>query len=94
MLWGLDQVNLEEKIPDCPVKSLIGLFLFYNSRSQVCDVKFSKELQVFQCAGGHFLCGDCRARLEPDHCPVCRRDIIGRAGDFERFLRGLHGDSE
>ena len=49
---------------------------------------------MFQCVGGHFLCGDCRARLDPDHCPVCRGEIIGRAGDFERFLRGLRGDSE
>ena len=62
--------------------------------SQVCNVKYSGQTQVFQCARGHFVCGDCRARLDPDHCPVCRGEIIGRAVDFEKFLQGLQMDTE
>ena len=57
-------------------------------------MKFSRELQVFQCVSGHFVCGDCRARLDPDHCPVCRGEITGRAVDFEKFIRGLYVDTE
>ena len=57
-------------------------------------MKYSRQLQVFQCARGHFLCGDCRARLDPVHCPVCRGEITGRAVDFEKFLQGLYLDAE
>ena len=69
-------------------------FSFLIVSSQVCDVKYNAELQVFQCARGHFVCGDCKPRLDPDHCPVCREEIIGRAVDFEKFLQGLEMDTE
>ena len=62
--------------------------------SQVCNVKYSSQLQVFQCARGHFVCGDCRIKLDPDHCPTCRGEIIGRVIDFEKFLQGLQMDTE
>ena len=76
-----------------PGRSRLGLFPSVIVSSQVCHVKYSRQLSVFQCARGHFLCGDCRARLDPDHCPVCRGDITGRAVDFGKFLQGLHTDT-
>ena len=56
-------------------------------------MRYSSQLQVFQCVRGHFVCGECRPKLNPDHCPVCRREITGRAVDFEKFL-GLQMDTE
>ena len=76
-----------------PGKSALVYFSSATVSSQVCDVKFSTQLSVFQCSRGHFLCGDCRVRLDPDHCPVCRADITGRAVDFEKFLQGLYMDT-
>jgi len=78
LLWSLDLVNIDGRFSNCPV----------------CDVKYPRQSQVFQCARGHFICGDCRPKLYPDHCPVCRGIIIGRARDLEKFLKGLQLDSE
>ena len=77
-----------------PGKSRLVYFTSVIVSSQVCDVRYNTQLQVFQCARGHFLCGDCRAKLNPDHCPTCRGEITGRAVDFEKFLQGLQMDSE
>ena len=70
-------------------KSRLVYFSSVIVSSQVCDVRYSTQLQVFQCARGHFLCGDCRAKLDPNHCPTCRGDMIGRAHGFEEFLQKL-----
>ena len=75
-------------------KSRRVYFSYVIVSSQVCDVRYSTKLQVFQCAQGHFVCGDCRAKLDPDFCPTCRGVITGRAVDFEKFLQGLLMDSE
>ena len=94
LFWGLDLLNIEDRFSHCPVS--LGLVNFSSMivSSQVCDVKYSREVSVFQCTRGHYLCGDCRPRLNPDHCPVCRGEITGRAVDFEKFLVGLYRDTK
>ena len=57
-----------EGLPECPV----------------CTNNYKKDQQIFHCAKGHLVCGDCRPRLE--HCAECRGTIIGRAHGFEKYL--------
>jgi len=53
----------------------------------VCFDKFPKNGQVFQCIAGHFICGNCRPRV--NNCPKCRTGMLGRCFDFEQFLQTL-----
>ena len=53
----------------------------------VCTTDYKKDQHIFQCAKGHFVCGDCRPRLE--HCAECRGRITGRAHGFEKFISSL-----
>ena len=55
-------------IPECPV----------------CYVKFSRNIKVFQCSAGHFVCERCYHQIQS--CPKCRGPMIGRCHDFEQFL--------
>ena len=54
----------------------------------MCDVRYSRHHKVYQCARGHVLCGNCRARLLEDNCHMCQGDIIICAKDFEMYLQG------
>ena len=71
---------------------------------QVCVKIFSRACQVHQCNRGHFVCGDCRPRVQVGPveykslsikmnycqlCPTCRGEMIGRAHGFEAFLQKL-----
>ena len=86
-------MNIEDRFSWCPVSLALVYFVSVPLCSQVCHEKYSPELHVFLCVRGHFVCGDCRARLDPNHCPVCRGEIAGRAVDFEKFLQRLHSDT-
>ena len=58
-------------VPECPV----------------CYSSYSPASHVYLCTEGHWVCGDCRLRLE--RCSLCRSPIVGRAHDFEKFLQTL-----
>ena len=58
-------------VPECPA----------------CYSSYSPASHVYLCTEGHWVCGDCRLRLE--RCSLCRSPIVGRAHDFEKFLQTL-----
>ena len=59
------------KLPECPV----------------CYEVFRSGQHVFHCAQGHFVCGNCRPRM--NHCAECRGQIIGRAFGMEKLITTL-----
>jgi len=63
--------NVSIPIPECPV----------------CYNNFNAQSHVYLCTEGHWVCGDCRDRVQG--CPMCRSAIVGRAHDFEKFLQSL-----
>merc|ERR1712062_56368 len=65
--------NIADRIPECPV----------------CFERFRGQSQVFQCEQGHFICGDCRPRVQ--NCPTCRgRMLQARCHGAEQILQSLY----
>ena len=56
--------NIADRIPECPVSLLIFVSLDQLCDLQVCFERFRGQSQVFQCEQGHFICGDCRPRVQ------------------------------
>merc|ERR1711922_105034 len=71
MLQEADEENIASKVPECPV----------------CLLPYTPDSRVFQCSKGHFVCGNCKPRVQ--HCPMCRGEMLGRAHGFESFLQSL-----
>ena len=95
-LLMIDSVD-KSKIPPVFVKSVKENNKLKRKRESslecsVCTNSYKKDQQVFHCAKGHFVCGDCRPRLP--HCAECRGPIIGRAHGFEKFLSNIIVDEE
>lgn len=67
----LEQELREKTPPDCPV----------------CYEMFRNGQHVFHCHKGHFVCGNCRPRM--NHCAECRGIIIGRAFGMEKLISTL-----
>ena len=97
--------NISSRIPECPVRlngvEETGLM---SDIFQVCFERFRGQSEVHQCERGHFVCGNCRPRVEVREerdlyktylgifqvCPTCRGRMIGRCHGFEQFLQSLN----
>ena len=74
-----------------------------NNTVQVCYERFRAQSEVHQCERGHFVCGNCRPRVEVREerdlyktylgifqvCPTCRGRMMARCNGFETFLQSL-----
>merc|ERR1711953_1014701 len=81
--------NIADRIPECPVSLLISVSLDQLCDLQVCFERFRGQSQVFQCEQGHFICGDCRPRVQ--NCPTCRgRMLQARCHGAEQILQSLY----
>lgn len=58
---------------------------------KVCLQTYRRGGQIYSCSSGHLLCGSCRDHPAIKFCPRCRRDISGRARDFEDHINDLWG---
>ena len=106
MMWGVNGNSIQERIPECPVRMIrekIELVSITLSTVQVCFERFRAQSEVHQCERGHFVCGNCRPRVEVREerdlyktylgifqvCPTCRGRMMARCNGFETFLQSL-----
>jgi len=55
----------------------------------VCLVPMAPPTSIYQCAGGHLVCGPCRDKLHVTTCRTCLGEYVGRAEGMEHYLHSL-----
>ena len=90
MMWGANGNSIQSRIPECPVTIMIIIIIIITRDIvvQVCFSQFRRQSEVHQCGQGHFVCGDCRPRVQT--CPTCRGALTGRCHGFEEFMQTLN----
>lgn len=97
MMWGVNGNSIQERIPECPVRMIREKIEVVSINIvQVCFERFRGQSEVHQCERGHFVCGNCRPRVEVREerdlyqtylgifqvCPTCRGRMMGRCHGF------------
>lgn len=56
----------------------------------VCMEEMKPPRRIWQCSDGHPLCENCKKKPEMNHCPTCRKYLVGRSTIAEKLARALY----
>jgi len=56
----------------------------------ICFEEMKPPTEIWQCDGGHALCGNCKKQSLTKKCPTCTKDIRGRNRPMENLYRALY----
>jgi len=56
----------------------------------ICFEDMKPPTEIWQCDGGHALCGNCKKQSLTKKCPTCTKDIRGRNRPMENLYRALY----